>query len=74
MSRRSDNVLLEHYRRLGNQANDFRNRNLRSLVASMVTGTPLRIRGGKDQGRGHERVTDLLSFRAPPGGVRGEDP
>jgi SAM-dependent methyltransferase len=39
MSRRSDDVLLEHYRRLGNQANDFRNRNLRRLVASMVTGT-----------------------------------
>jgi 2-polyprenyl-3-methyl-5-hydroxy-6-metoxy-1,4-benzoquinol methylase len=39
MSRRSDDILLEHYRRLGNQANDFRNRNLRSLVASMVTGT-----------------------------------
>ncbi|MGH8586508.1 MAG: class I SAM-dependent methyltransferase [Gammaproteobacteria bacterium] len=39
MSRRSDDFLLEHFRRLGNQANDFRNRNLRSLVASMVTGT-----------------------------------
>ncbi len=39
MSRRSDHVLLEHYRQLGNQTNDFRNRNLRSLVASMVTGT-----------------------------------
>jgi SAM-dependent methyltransferase len=39
MSRRSDDVLLEHYRRLGNQANDFRNRNLRRLIASMVTGT-----------------------------------
>jgi len=39
MSKGSDNILLDHYRRLGNQANDFRNRNLRSLVASLVTGT-----------------------------------
>lgn len=38
MNNESDDVLLDHYRRLGNQANDFRNRNLRNLVASMVTG------------------------------------
>ncbi len=34
-----DSVLLEHYRRLGSQGNDFRNRNLHELVASMVAGT-----------------------------------
>ncbi len=39
MSKGADNVLLEHYRRLGSQGNDFRNRNLHNLVASMVSGT-----------------------------------
>ncbi len=39
MGKGSDDVLLEHYRRLGSQGNDFRNRNLHELVAALVVGT-----------------------------------